>query len=231
MASQTHAVTLSLLALLALPVWAAPRKPAQPTRPARQAATETETQRVDKEIARLQAEIEKNREAIAKLRRSRPAETVQDYTFKGAGGKSVRLSELFGGKQDLIVVHNMGKGCNYCTLWADGFNGVAKHLQDRAALVVVSPDEPEVQKEFASSRGWTFPMCSIKGTSFSKDLGLRPLGNSLYPGVSALLKKADGTIVRVSKDFLGPGDVYCSVWHLFDLLEGGAKGWEPKPKY
>jgi predicted dithiol-disulfide oxidoreductase (DUF899 family) len=221
-----HAASVLLLIFPVLSAWAGP------SRPARKAASQAaETKRVDKEIARLQEEIEKTRQKIVKLRRERPSEPVKDYAFKTVGGKTVRLSELFRGKQDLIVVHNMGKGCNYCTLWADGFNGVANHLQDRAAFVVVSPDEPEAQKQFASSRGWSFSMCSVKGTSFTTDMNVQTTDGELYPGVSAFHKKADGTIVRVSKDFLGPGDYYCSVWHLFELLDGGAKGWEPKPKY
>jgi predicted dithiol-disulfide oxidoreductase (DUF899 family) len=209
---------------------------ALPGRPGRQGEPHktpnaTDAKQVDQEIARLQAEIEKTREKIVKLRRSRPTETVQDYVFKGPGGKDVRLSELFGQKQDLLVVHNMGKRCNYCTLWADGFNGVAQHLENRTAFVLISHDEPAVQQEFAASRHWTFPLVSAKGTTFSKDMGLSLKDGSAYPGVSGFHKDADGKIVRVSKDFLGPGDFYCSVWHLMDLLDGGPKGWEPKLKY
>jgi peroxiredoxin len=38
--------------------------------------------------------------------------------------------------------------------------GIYNHLADRAAVVVVSPDPPEVQQRFAQSRGWKFPMVS-----------------------------------------------------------------------
>jgi predicted dithiol-disulfide oxidoreductase (DUF899 family) len=62
---------------------------------------------------------------------------------------SVQLSDLFGEHEDLIVIHNMGVSCPYCTLWADGFNGLIRHLEDRAAFVMVSPDPPDIQKEFA----------------------------------------------------------------------------------
>src|SRR5262245_21731635 len=43
-------------------------------------------------------------------------EAVKDYTFRRASGGSVRLSELFGEKVDLFVIHNMGQSCPYCTL-------------------------------------------------------------------------------------------------------------------
>ena len=92
--------------------------------------------------------------------------------FEGWSGP-VRLSELFAGKRDLFVIHNMGTTCRYCTMWADGFNGVYEHLADRAAFVLATPNTPDVQKQFAKSRGWRFPMVSHAGNSFAKDLGYR----------------------------------------------------------
>jgi len=45
-------------------------------------------------------------------------EEVADYQMATLHGP-VRLSELFAGKADLIVIHNMGTTCPNCTLWAD----------------------------------------------------------------------------------------------------------------
>src|SRR5262245_53204167 len=101
---------------------------------------------------------------------------VKYYTFQRAGGGSVRLSELFGDKADLFVIHNMGQSCPYCTLWADGFNGAYAHLSNRAAFVISSPDTPEKQQKFAESRHWTFPMVSHEGTTFAEDMGYRQDG-------------------------------------------------------
>jgi predicted dithiol-disulfide oxidoreductase (DUF899 family) len=125
----------------------------------------------------------------------------------------------------------MGPGCSYCTLWADGFNGFTPHLEDRAAFVVISPTTPAKQREFADGRGWTFKMASAEGTTFIKDMGFEPNPGEVWPGVSTFRKQDDGRIVRVSRDYLGPGDVYCSVWHLFDMLADGVNNWEPKYKY
>jgi len=143
----------------------------------------------------------------------------------------VRLSELFGDSEDLILVHNMGTGCSNCTMWADEFNGVYQHLQSRAAFVVVSPDSPGVQQAFARSRGWRFPMYSAEGTTFTEDMGFRweeeAFLSGYQPGVSVFRKNVDGRIVRVAKDSFGPGDLYCGVWHLFNLLPDGPDGWDP----
>jgi predicted dithiol-disulfide oxidoreductase (DUF899 family) len=109
-------------------------------------------------------------------------EEVADYTFARADGGTVRLSELFGDKDTLFVIHNMGAACVYCTLWADGFNGVYDHLRSRAAFVLSSPDAPAQQQTFAASRGWKFPMISYQGTSFGEDMGYRVDGRA-RPGV------------------------------------------------
>jgi predicted dithiol-disulfide oxidoreductase (DUF899 family) len=155
---------------------------------------------------------------------------VDDYVFKDWNNKDVKLSNLFGSKEDLILVHNMGKKCSHCTMWADGFNGVVDHLQDRAAFVVVSPDSPETQKVFATSRGWKFKMLSTKDSPFNKDMGFET-NNEAGPGVSVFQKTGQGKILRVAKDEFGPGDPYCIVWHFFDLLPKGDNGWLPKFKY
>ncbi len=154
---------------------------------------------------------------------------VKDYTFTTLKG-AVKLSALFGDKKDLFIIHNMGTGCVYCTLWADGHNGVYGHLADRAAFVVTTPDAPKVQAQFAKSRGWKFPMISHQGTSFALDMGFATEQGRFAPGISAF-KKARGKIVRVSDQQLGPGDDFCAVWHMFDMLPEGSDGWRPKFKY
>ncbi|MYH60955.1 MAG: DUF899 domain-containing protein, partial [Caldilineaceae bacterium SB0675_bin_29] len=97
---------------------------------------------LEREIAAAQEELDEVRRRLVNLRRKLPPEPVRDYELKSTDG-SVRLSELFGYSEDLILIHNMGTGCSNCTMWADGFNGEWEHLQSRAAFVVVSPDGPE----------------------------------------------------------------------------------------
>lgn len=90
---------------------------------------------------------------------STTTQEIADYDFMTPGGQ-VHLSALFGGYEDLIVVHNMGSSCAHCTLWADGYNGIHQHVITRAAFVVSSPDSPAVQQKFAEERGWKFRMVS-----------------------------------------------------------------------
>jgi predicted dithiol-disulfide oxidoreductase (DUF899 family) len=92
------------------------------------------------------AEIEsmRLRERVAQLRRELPkGETVMDYAFEegpadlDAGDiptRTVRLSELFTGPNRSVVIYHLMYGkrqtkpCPMCTLWIDGFNGVARHV-------------------------------------------------------------------------------------------------------
>ncbi len=182
------------------------------------------------QIAATQKEIELSRNKILELRTQLAEEPVSDYALKDWNGNEVMLSSLFDERNELLVVHNMGKKCVYCTMWADGFNGFVLPLNDRMPFVVVSPDSPEVQKEFAESRGWKFKMLSTDGSSFTKDMGFEPKPKSYWPGVSAFIRK-DGKIYRTSYDHFGPGDFYCSPWHLFDLFPASDNEWQPKYNY
>ncbi len=155
---------------------------------------------------------------------------VKDFTLTSPKGKKVKLSELFGDKDELIVIQNMGQSCPYCTLWADGFSGVAEHLENRAGFALVSPDKPKDLKKFAKSRKWNYQSYSSHGSDFKKALGFESAEGSPQPGVSTFYREK-GKIYNIANDTFGPGDVYCSVWPLLDLLKKGVNGWSPKYDY
>lgn len=178
-------------------------------------------------------QAEKDRRELTKkivgLQRQLGGETVEDYSFQTSKGDE-KLSSLFRDRDDLILIHNMGKSCAYCTMWADGFNGMLPHLENRAAFVVVSPDDPKVQDEFAAGRGWNFNMVSAQGSNFTKEMGYEHDGSPM-PGYSTFTKNSDGSIQRIAHAPFGPGDVFCATWHLFDLLRDGVDGWQAKFEY
>ena len=180
-------------------------------------------------LVEYRREIAELRNKMREVRAAAEPEAVADYVFAKSDG-SVRLSELFGEKPDLIVIHNMGTSCPSCTLWADGFNGVYNHLANRAAFVVSSPDAPALQKSFAASRSWRFPMVSHNGTTFAADMGYRSEHGGWLPGVS-VFRRDNNRILRVSDAGFGPDDDFCSLWRIFDLLPGGAGDWQPKYRY
>ena len=184
-------------------------------------------------IAELEKEVYEKQEKLNALRRETLAEDVRDYELSTGSG-TVRLSELFGDKEDLIVIHNMGASCPYCTLWADGFNGMLGHFEDRAATVLISPDTPDQQKKFADARGWKFRMVSNGDSNFTEDMGyVREWEGkaSAWPGFSTFHRDQDGKIRRIAHASFGPGDTYCGIWQMFGLLKEGANKWEPKFAY
>ncbi len=221
------------------PVRKAARKPSKAEsakRGAAKAATRSRSAPAKKLSAKarmeaLEKRIRKDKLALVALRRSIAPEPVSDYTLLAHDGSPVKLSEMFGSRDDLILVHNMGKGCAYCTMWADGFTGLVKHLENRAGFVVVSKDPVDVQRTFYQGRGWNFKMYSSYGTDFNRDMGYETETGSQQPGVSAFHRDADGTIRRTGYTGFGPGDDFCAVWPMLDLLPGGPAGWGPKFTY
>src|SRR5579883_2662203 len=91
----------------------------------------------EKEFTRLRDELSRERRALPWERVEKP------YTFRADRGL-VSLAELFGRRGQLIVYHFMFDpaweiGCRGCSFWADNFNGVVPHLNQRdVALVAVS---------------------------------------------------------------------------------------------
>lgn len=183
------------------------------------------------QIGNLEKEIAADKKKLAELKHKLPSRPINDYSFRDWEGNSVPIADLFGNHDELILIHNMGKRCAWCTMWADGFNGLLHHLENRAAFVVVSPDEPDIQKFFARDRGWKFNMVSCGGTTFAKDMNFLDEKGAYWPGVSAFYKDTDGKIYRSAYSYFGPGDDFCSTWHFFDLLKNGADGWNPQFQY
>jgi predicted dithiol-disulfide oxidoreductase (DUF899 family) len=173
-------------------------------------------------------EIAGLRDKMRKLQAEIEPEPVSDYELATLDGR-VRLSQLFGDKKDLFLIHNMGTSCPGCTMWADGFNGLYQHLKTRGAFIVTSPDAPQVQKGFAAARGWRFPMVSHQGTSFAADLGYQRDGR-FWPGIS-VLKRKGAQVLRVADTGFEPGDDFCATYHILALLPEGRADWWPKVAY
>ncbi len=174
----------------------------------------TRTDRLDGLHERLSA-LERE---IVSLRRQLAQRDIADYQFTAWGGQPIQLSELFGEGDQLILIHNMGFACPYCTMWADGFNGLLPYIEERAAFVVASPDDVNAQEKGAAERGWHFRMVSTKGSPFANDMGFETEDGQPMPGVSTFVRIDDATIRRHDSAPFGSGDKFCAVWSFFDLL-------------
>lgn len=178
-------------------------------------------QSLEQQIAELSAKL------ISKRAEAEPI-PVPNYEFATTEG-SVRLSELFGDHEHLLVIHNMGTFCSYCTLWADGINAFVPHLESAVGLVLVSKDSPQEQRDFANDRGWRMRMASHGGGDYLLEQ-VNSEGMENYPGIACYKRQGD-SIVRVSSSFFGPGDLYCSIWHLLGLAGIGLNDWAPQKSY
>ena len=105
------------------------------------------------EISKIEQQLSELTAKLNELRKTNSGDEVRNYTFSTLDGDATLL-DLFGENDRLLVIHNMGQGCRYCTLWADGFNGFLPHLESAMSVVLVSKDAPEVQRKFANSRNW-----------------------------------------------------------------------------
>lgn len=180
------------------------------------------------EILALEEQLGELTQQLAKLRKETVPVAVPDYTFETLTGP-VTLSALFAGKDTLFAIHNMGQGCRYCTLWADGLNGFLPHLEDRFAVVLLSKDAPEVQQRFANSRGWRYRLASHGGGRYSSEQSVTS-GESNYPGLVCYQKVGD-QIFRKNSAVFGPGDEFCAIWPILTLAGLGEGEWTPQYSY
>ena len=180
------------------------------------------------EAEALEREIMEKAQRLAALRRQETPFAVPDYAFQTRDGET-NLSALFTGRDRLLVIHNMGQGCRYCTLWADGLNGVLAHLEDAMAVVLVSKDPPEAQRQMALDRGWRFRLASHGGGAYMAEQCA--LGDHANMPGAAVYARDGGQILRRARTTFGPGDLYCPVWHLLGLAGLGIEAWTPQFHY
>src|SRR5918996_797852 len=104
------------------------------------------------ELRLAEIELMRQRERVAEMRRRLPpGAIVQDYVFQegqpnlDAGDvptQTVRLSELFSGPDRSVVIYHFMYGkaqtspCPMCTMWIDGYNGVALHLAQNVDFAI-----------------------------------------------------------------------------------------------
>ena len=179
-------------------------------------------------IAMLEQQLGEIMKELNELRKNNRGAKVGNYSFSTLDGQTNML-ELFGNNDKLLVIHNMGEGCRYCMLWADGFNGFLPHLESVMSVVLVSKDSPETQRRFANSRGWRFRLASHGGGDYIREQTVIE-GSDNMPGAVVYQRNGE-QIYRMSHCVFGPGDIYCSMWSLLGLAGLGEEDWTPQYNY
>lgn len=180
------------------------------------------------EIEALEYEIFEKAQRLAALRRAETAPKISDYSFDTLNGP-VLLSSLFGAQDRLLMIHNMGQACRYCTLWADGLNGILPHLEDAMAVVLTSKDSPEIQRQLAMDRGWQFRTVSHRGGAYMQEQCAMDTSSNI-PGAAVYERDGD-KILRRGKTYFGPGDLYSPMWHILALAGLSSDAWTPQFHY
>lgn len=179
-------------------------------------------------IQELEQQIFELGKELQSLQRSSSATEVPNYEFETEFGPATLL-DLFGRHDKLLLIHNMGQACRYCTLWADGFNGFVPHLESAMSVVLVSKDSPEIQREFAKSRGWHFRLASHGGGSYMKEQ-TKMEEYSDMPGAATYERQGE-KVFKKNTCIFGPGDLYCPLWNLLGLAGIGENDWTPQFRY
>ena len=107
-------------------------------------------------------ELRRHIERVATMRRALPAggEVARDYRFEGEHGP-VRFADLFGDTQTLAVYSYMfgpqrERPCPMCTSLLSAWDGEARDLEQRIALVVVARSPIDRLLAFKRERGWRY---------------------------------------------------------------------------
>ncbi|MBV9104310.1 MAG: DUF899 family protein [Candidatus Eremiobacteraeota bacterium] len=174
-------------------------------------------------------------EQVAAQRRAleMPDPLEEDYALAASDDKVVRLSELFGDKDELFVYHMMyhpddNEACPMCSMWVDGFNAVVPHVEQRASFVVIGKAPIGKLRDWAKRRGWDkIRVLSSYSTTFNKDFHAEDADGDQLPVISVFRRSPAGVHHFYQKSAIldennNRGiDLLTPVWNLFDLLPSG----------
>ena len=167
-----------------------------------------------------------------------------DYRFEGEAGVQ-SLGALFDGRSQLLVYHFMfapswEQGCPLGSFWADQFNPLGVHLNQRdVKLVAVSNAPIDKLSAFKVRMGWSFSWVSAVESRFSGDFGVTfsreeiEQGQPRYnyrdgasvgeemPGLSVFYKNSDGEIFHTYSCYARGLEAMNSSYSLLDLVPRG----------
>ena len=206
---------------------------------AKKADEKARLRRVLPDEIRIKNELEKVAAKRRKLGAGLPVK--EDYVFAEGAGRKVKLSQLFkGGKNELLVYHYMfapkdKKPCPMCTMWCDGFDRIEPYVRKRANFALVTKAPIEKLRKWARSRGWkNIRLLSSYGTTFNGDFNVEDKDENQMPAISVFTKDRSGTVRHFyqksanldARNWRGI-DQLTPVWNLFDLLPSGRGDYHP----
>src|ERR1700761_855517 len=130
------------------------------------------------ELLDAEKELTRRSDEVARQRQALPWVPIgREYRFDTESG-SATLADLFGGRSQLVVYHFMFgpdyvAGCPSCSSIADGFNGIAVHLENHdVAFAAISRAPLAKLLAYRTRMGWDFPWASAHGGDFNADFNV-----------------------------------------------------------
>jgi predicted dithiol-disulfide oxidoreductase (DUF899 family) len=185
------------------------------------------------------------RDKLGQQQRDMPWVLVdKKYLFDGPNGKQT-LSDLFDGRSQLIVYHfmydpNWDAGCPSCSFWADNFNGIVVHLNQRdVTMIAVSKAPYSKIGEYKKRMGWNFKWVSSYDNDFNFDYhvsftpeelsekkafynySLQDTHSPEREGVSVFYKDTAGHVFHTYSAYARGIDVLNVAYHYLDLVPKG----------
>jgi predicted dithiol-disulfide oxidoreductase (DUF899 family) len=185
------------------------------------------------------------RDKLGQQQRDMPWVLVdKEYLFDGPNGKQT-LSDLFDGRSQLIVYHfmydpNWDAGCPSCSFWADNFNGIVVHLNQRDVTMIAVCKAPYSKiGEYKKRMGWNFKWVSSYDNDFNFDYhvsftleelsekkafynyNLQDTHSPEREGVSVFYKDTAGHVFHTYSAYARGIDVLNVAYHYLDLVPKG----------
>lgn len=198
-----------------------------------------------KALLKKEKEFTKARDAISAARRELPWMKVEtEYVFEGPDGP-VSLTDLFGGKSQLIAYHFMyvpgwEEGCPGCSFVCDHVDGARQHFEHHdVAFVAVSRAPLSEFLGFKERMRWTFRWVSSSSNEFNYDFGVsyrradldagpvlhnfsdQKLNGEEQPGLTVFTKDEEGNIYRTYSTYERGLDLLIGAYNYLDLTPKG----------
>lgn len=185
------------------------------------------------------------REQLAAERRALPWVKIdKDYIFEGPDGPET-LADLFAGRSQLVIYHFMfgprdSAGCPHCSFWADNFDPIVVHLNQRdVTMLAVSRAPLKKLVRFKTRMGWDFKWVSSRKSDFNYDFNVSFAdaevrnGKQFYnyrvgpafcedrEGISTFYKNERGEIFHTYSCFARGIDMMNTAYQYLDLVPKG----------
>lgn len=197
-------------------------------------------QRLD--LLEKEKEFTRLRDTLSQSRRDLPWVKVEKaYQFQATLGVS-KLSDLFEENSQLIVYHFMlgpesSQGCKMCSFWADHFNALVPHLNQRdTTLVCISRGHLDDILAFKKRMGWTFKWYSSQNSDFNFDFHATMKGGEKneynyreltadksfeMPGVSVFYRNGKGDIFHTYSCYARELETFNTAYRFLDIVPKG----------